>query len=300
MTKIIAGRASLKLAIQICQKLRLSQIEALIEHFQDKELRIQLADNVYAEDVVIVQSTSQPANDHLMELLLLVDAAKRSGARKVIACVPYFGYSRQDKQFYNFEPVSAHLVATMLEAAGVNNLITIDLHSKKIKDFFKINVQNIETTNLFANILKNKPNLIVVSPDIGGIIRSHKLSDKLGVGLAITNKIRKVHNTCKIDEIIGNVLDFHCVIVDDIIDTGDTLCQTTELLIKKGALSVEAIATHAVLSGNAINNLKNSAISKIIVTNTIQQTNLPEKFEVVDVTNLLSNHIRKTELMINI
>ena len=293
MTKIIAGSASLQLANQICQNLGVPQVEAFIERYQDEELRVQLADNVFENDVIIVQSTSKPANDHLIELLLLIDAAKRSGARRVIACVPYFGYSRQDRPSYANGPISARLVATMLEAAGVDHLITLDLHSQQAEGFFKIGVQNIETITLFAGLLKNRPNLMIVSPDIGGIIRARKLSGLLGVDLAVINKVRKSHNICQMGEVIGNVAGFNCVLVDDIIDTGGTLCQAAELLMQSGALSVEVVVTHAVLSGQSVANIAKSAITKITVTGSIEQTNLPDKFIVADIVPLLWNSLKK-------
>ncbi len=293
MTKIIAGSASLQLAKRLNQALGLSRVEARIESYLDEELRVQLADGVCGEDVIIVQSTSKPANDHLMELLLLIDAAKRSGARQVIACVPYFGYSRQDRPSYANGPISARLVATMLEAAGVDHLITLDLHSQQAEGFFKIGVQNIETGALFADLLKNRPNLMIVSPDIGGMIRARKLSGLLQVDLGVINKIRKSHNTCQMGEIIGEVAGFHCVLVDDIIDTGGTLCQAAELLMQNGALSVEVVVTHAVLSGQAVAKIAQSAITKITVTGTIEQANLPDKFTVVDIVPLLGQSLQK-------
>jgi ribose-phosphate pyrophosphokinase len=289
MTKIIAGSSSKKLAQQLSASLNIAQVEAFIERFEDEELRVQLADGVHEEDVIIVQSTSKPANDHLMELLLLVDAAKRSGARRVIALVPYFGYSRQDRPSYAFGSISARLVATLIEAAGVDHLITLDLHSQQAEGFFQIGVQNIETLTLFAELLKSQSNLMVVSPDIGGMIRARKLSSLLGVDLAVINKIRTTHNTCQMSEIIGNVAGKNCVLVDDIVDTGGTLCKAAALLMQHGALSVEAIATHAVLSAN----IEASVIKKITVTGTIEQTQLPSKFAVADISVLLGKNLKR-------
>ena len=293
MAKIIAGSASSQLVNTLCQNLDMPKIDTFVERYQDQELRVQLSEGAYNEDVIIVQSTSKPANDHLMELFFLVDAAKRSGARKVIAVVPYFGYSRQDRPSYAYGPISARLVASLLEASKVDHLITIDLHSPQIEGFFKINVQNIETTNLFANSLKGKLNLTIVSPDIGGLIRARKLSGLLNTNLAVISKIRKNHNTCEMDGIMGDVKGNHCVLVDDIVDTGNTLCQAAELLIKNGALSVEAFATHAVLSEQAINNISNSAIDKMVVTNSINQSNLGSKFKVIDIAPLLAENLKK-------
>jgi len=293
MTKIIAGSASLSLANKLCQALQIPQVATSIERYMDQELRVQLQDSVYGEDVIIVQSTSKPANDHLMELLLLTDAAKRSGAHRVIACVPYFGYSRQDRPSYDFGPISARLVATMLESAGVDHLIALDLHSQQVEGFFKIGVQNIATTTLFADLLRGKSGLMIVSPDIGGTIRARKVSQLLGVDLGVIDKIRQSPNTCQIGEFIGNVIGFHCVLVDDIIDTGGTLCQAAELLIQKGALSVEVLVTHAVLSDQAVAKIMASAIKQITVTNSIEQVDLPSKFNVVDIAALMSDNLRK-------
>jgi ribose-phosphate pyrophosphokinase len=293
MAKIIAGSACSQLVNTLCQNLDIAKIDTYIERYQDQELRVQLSEGAYNEDVIIVQSTSKPANDHLMELFLLVDAAKRSGARQVIAVLPYFGYSRQDRPSYAYGPISARLVANLLEASKVDHLITIDLHSPQIEGFFKINVQNIETTTLFASSLKDKPNLTIVSPDIGGLIRARKLSGLLNTNLAVISKIRKNYNTCEMDGIMGDVSGAHCVLIDDIVDTGNTLCQAAELLMKNGALSVEAFATHAVLSEQAINNISNSTIDKMVVTNSISQSNLGPKFKVIDIAALLAENLKK-------
>ncbi len=292
MTKIIAGSTSKKLAQQLSANLNITQVEAFIERFEDEELRVQLANGVHDEDVIIVQSTSKPANDHLMELLLLVDAAKRSGARRVIALVPYFGYSRQDRPSYAFGPISARLVATLIEAAGVDELITIDLHSQQTEEFFKIGLQNIETTSLFADFLKAKQKLMIVSPDIGGTIRARKLSSVIGAEFVVINKIRKSHNTCQMAEISGDVLGQHCVLIDDIVDTGGTLCKAAEFLMQRGALSVEAIVTHAVLSGQAVMNIEASAIKRMTVTETIEQQYTSPKFNVLDISVLISSILK--------
>ena len=293
MTKIIAGTSSKKLAEQLSENLKITQIEAFIEHFEDGELRVQLASSTSEEDVIIVQSITNPANDHLMELLLLVDAAKRSGARRVIALVPYLGYSRQDQPSHN-GPVSAHLVAKLIEAAGVDHLITIDLHSQQIEGFFKIGVQNIETATLFAEFLKGRSNLIIVSPDAGSTVRARKLSSMLGVGIAVINKIRKSHNTCQMYGVTGDVAGKHCVLIDDIIDTGETLCKAAELLVQHGALSVEAMVTHAVFSRQALGNVEKSNIKKIAITNSIEQTGLPDTFMVANMVPLLIDALALT------
>lgn len=292
MTKIISGTSSKKLAKQLSENLNIAQIEAFVECFEDGELRVQLASSVDKEDVLIVQSTSKPVNDHLMELLLFVDAAKRSGARQVIALIPYFGYSRQDQLSYNFGPISARLVATLIEAAGVDYLITVDLHSPQTEEFFKINVQNIETTTLVAGLLEDKSNLMIVSPDLGGVFRARKISDILGVDMAVISKIREASNTCLMNEIIGDVTGKNCVLVDDIIDTGETLCKASELIIQRNSLSVEALVTHGVLSKKALANLEKSEIKKVTITNTIERINLVDKLTIVDIAPLLMSALR--------
>lgn len=289
MTKIISGTHSKKLATQLSKNLKLSLVEAFVDHFEDEEIRIQLASGIHREDVLIVQSTSKPVNDHLMELLLLADTAKRLGARRIKALVPYLGYSRQDQPFSSFGPISAQLVATLIEAAGIDYLITLDLHSQQTKKFFKIDVQNIETTTLFTKILNDSVNLIIVSPDKGGKDRANKLSNSLGVNFAVMNKMRKSHNICQMDGMIGDVIGKHCVLLDDIIDTGQTLCKAAEFLMQHGALSVEAMVTHAVLSRRAIENIEESVIKKITVTNSIEQAYLSNKFKVIDIAPLLTD-----------
>ncbi len=293
MKKIIAGTTSRSLAKSLALNLGIQEISVSIERYLDQELKVQLAEDVCSDDIIIVQSTSKPANDHLMELLLLVDAARRLGARRVIACVPYFGYSRQDRPSYKFAPISASLVASIMETAGIDHLVTLDLHSQQIEGFFKIGVQNLDTIEVFASHLKNRPNLMIISPDIGGTIRAKKLSGLLGTDLAVINKTRKSSNTCEMESIIGNVQGFECVIVDDIIDTGQTLCKAAEILINQGASCVEVMASHAVFSGDSLKNIENSAIKKVTVTNSIEQKILPKKFNVIDIAPIVSNYLNK-------
>lgn len=289
MTKIISGTSSKELAIQLSKNLSIPLVEAFVNHFEDKELQIQLTGAVHGENVLIVQSTSKPVNDRLMELLLLADTAKRLGARRVRALVPYLGYSRQDQPSCNFGPISAQLAATLIEASGIDSLITFSLHSQRTEKFFKIDLKNIEPTTLFAELLNNFVNPIIVSPDKGGKDRAYKLSHSLGVNLVIMDKVRKSHNIYQIDEIIEEVVGKHCVLVDDIVDTGQTLCKAAELLIQHGALSVEAMVTHAVLSRKAIDSIEKSPLKKITVTNSIKHAYLPNKFRVIDITPLLTD-----------
>jgi len=291
--KIISGRSHVQLAKRLAINLGAPYVHTQIETFNDLELRIQILEPLYEQDVVIVQSTSKPANDYLMELLLLVDTAKRAGAKRIIAVVPYFGYGRQDRPSYDYGPISARLVATLLEAAGVDHLITLDFHSKQLLGFFKIGVQNVEPLPLFTPHVKDLTQSIIISPDIGGLIRARKFSETFNINLAIINKSRDASRTCHMSEIIGNVCGKHCILIDDIVDTAGTLCQAAELLMQQGAVSVEAFITHGVLSGEAIERIQRSAIRNIFITDSIVNGTLPDKFKVVSVVNVLSDALRR-------
>ncbi|WP_316353201.1 ribose-phosphate diphosphokinase [Candidatus Trichorickettsia mobilis] len=293
MLKVTSGNSHITLAKQLSQQLNIEYIAADIQKFADEELRIQFTTPLYTDDIIIVQSTSNPANDYLMELLLLVDAVKCAGAQRIIAVMPYFGYSRQDRPSYDYGPISARLIATLLEAAGVDQLITIDLHSSQIEGFFKIGVQNINSIPLFTTSITENQNLVVVSPDIGGINRAQKLSSYLGVDIAIINKIRNTYNKCSMQQLIGNVSGKKCLLIDDIVDTGNTICQATDLLLDKGAVAVEAFITHAVLSEPAISNIMQSRLEKISITNSIVHHHLPRKFKVIGLNSLLAQAIQK-------
>lgn len=291
MTKIISGNSSKKLARDLSEYLGMEYLDAQIERFADQELRVQLAKHIHRDDAIIVQSTCRPANDHLMELLLLVDAAKRAGANKVTALIPYFGYSRQDRVSYEWGPVSARLVATLLEASGVDHIITLDLHSHETEGFFKIGVQNIDPTPLFVAAINKPSNLVVVSPDVGGFIRAKRLSESLDADLATINKSRSKHNKCQMDSVIGDVAGKNCLIVDDIADTGETLCKAATLLKENGAANIDAIVTHPVLSGDAAGKLDKAPLGKIITTNSIPQNSLPPKFIIIDIIPVIARAI---------
>ena len=293
MTRIVAGSSCKEIAQSLGKALSLECLEAQVERFADEELRIQIPCSLHKQDVVIVQSTSRPANDRLMELLLIIDAAKRAGSNRIIALIPYFGYSRQDRPSYQWGPISARLVTTMLEAAGIDHVITLDLHSKQLEGFFKVGVQNIDPAPLFASMLNDEQDIAVVSPDIGGLSRAKNLAELIDAEIVITNKTRKSHNECYMDNVIGEVSGKNCVIVDDIVDTGNTLCKAAELLISEGAASIQVFITHGVLSGNAIENLQNSAIEKITITGSIPQPELPSKFFIADAIPLLEKALQR-------
>jgi ribose-phosphate pyrophosphokinase len=286
---IIAGNSHQELSQTIASKLHVPLIIANTKKFEDQELRIQMDGNLWQQDVIIIQSTSKPANDHLMELLLIADTAKRAGSNHITAVIPYFGYGRQDRPSYSNGPISASLVATLLEAAGVDRVITLDLHSKQIEGFFKIGVQHFDALSLFAKLFKDTNNYIVVSPDIGGVTRAQKFANLLGVELAIINKVRSSNGKCVMNNIIGNIEGKNCIIIDDIIDTGETLHHACELLMQNNALSVSACVTHAVLSKLSIEHIENSNFANIYITNSIKQESLSTKIKVIDISDLIQN-----------
>ena len=285
---IIAGTSHPELADDISQLLKIPCIHAIVNWFEDQELRIQIPAHLHGEDVIVVQSTSKPANDHLMELLLIIDTARRAGAKTITTIIPYFGYSRQDRPSYEYGPISASLVANLLEAAGINRIITLDLHSRQIEGFFKAGVHNISPLTLFAPLFPEKDSYAIVSPDVGGLVRAQNFSSLLGVGLAVINKVREQNGVCKMSKVIGSVKGKHCILVDDIVDTAGTLCLAAELLLARGATAVTACVTHGVLSGEAIEKIEKSAINRIYITNSIKHSKLPDKFEILPIASLLA------------
>jgi ribose-phosphate pyrophosphokinase len=293
MTTVVGASSCKSIAQDISTHLGVRYIDATVERFSDQELRIQLPCSVYEEDVIVVQSTCNPANDHLMELLLIIDAVKRAGSRRVITVIPYFGYSRQDRPSYAWGPISARLIATMLEAAGADHMVTLDLHSRQAEGFFKIGVQNIDPIMVFASAIPHLKNILVVSPDIGGLVRAQRFADTLQSELAVIHKTRKTHNACEMHTVIGGVAGKNCILVDDIVDTGATLCQAAVLLKTHKAKSVNIMVTHAVLSSNAQDKLCAAPIDSFVTTNSIPQMLDLKRFQVLDVAPILSQAIRK-------
>jgi ribose-phosphate pyrophosphokinase len=285
--QIISGSSNQALAKKIAQNTGYKLLHTKINNFGDGELRIEIDDNI-EEEVIIIQSTSHPANDHLIELLLLIDTAKRAGAKIITAIIPYFGYSRQDRCTYKHGPISASLVAKILEAAGVTKIITLDLHSKQLEGVFNVPIINLDPASIFFPIYKDTPDTIVVSPDIGGIARARNFSSLLGKDLAIINKSRDNNNECFMSQVIGHVKDKKCIIIDDIVDSGNTLCKAADLLKENGALQIEAYITHAVLSSDAKEKIMLSKIDKIFVSNSISHKTLPNKFVTICVEELIS------------
>lgn len=271
---IFSGNANLPLAEKICQHLHVPLGKATVGKFSDGETMIEILENVRGHDVFIIQPTCAPTNDHLMELIGLADALRRASAMRITAVVPYFGYSRQDRRVRSARvPITAKVVADILTTVGIGRLLTVDLHADQIQGFFYIPVDNIYATNLvLEDIRKRKfPNPMVVSPDIGGVVRARAIAKRLNDSdLAIIDKRRLGPNRAEVMHLIGDVKNRNCILVDDIVDTGGTLCQAAKTLKDNGAATVTAYCTHPVLSGSAIQNIASSAIDEVVVSDSIQ------------------------------
>jgi ribose-phosphate pyrophosphokinase len=268
---IFSGNSNPALADKICEYLNLSLGNAQVKTFSDGEIQIEINENVRSKDVYVIQSTCSPVNDHLVELLLMIDAFKRSSARRVTAVMPYFGYARQDKKVAPRVPISAKLVADMLTIAGANRVITMDLHAGQIQGFFDIPVDNIFAAPLLIEHISNKFNdgLVIVSPDAGGVERARAFAKRLDADLAIIDKRRSAPNQAKAMAVIGDVNDKIAVILDDMVDTAGTLTEAVHALKEEGAREIHACCAHAVLSGPAIERIKNSEMKSMVVTDTI-------------------------------
>jgi ribose-phosphate pyrophosphokinase len=271
-TVLFTGNSNRVLAQEIGSHLGVELGKATVGRFSDGEVTVELHQNVRARDVFVVQSTCAPTNENLMELLIMVDALKRASARRITAVIPYFGYARQDRRPRSTRvPISAKVVANLLETVGVERLLTMDLHADQIQGFFDIPVDNIYASPVLLSDLKSKSyrDLIVVSPDVGGVVRARALAKQLGCDLAIIDKRRSSANVSEVMHVIGEVDGRNCVIMDDMIDTAGTLVKAAEVLKERGARSVYAYCTHAVFSGPAIQRITNSALDEVVITNTI-------------------------------
>jgi len=269
---VFTGNANPKLAEAVAQHLNIKLGNATVGRFSDGEVLVELLENVRGKDVFVLQSTCAPTNDSLMEVMVMVDALKRASAGRITAAMPYFGYARQDRRPRSARvAITAKVVADMLTGAGVDRLLTMDLHSDQIQGFFDIPVDNIYATPiLLADVWRqNYPDLMVVSPDVGGVVRARALAKQLDADLAIIDKRRPRPNVSKVMNIIGEVSGRTCLIMDDLVDTANTLCEAAKALKEKGATRVLAYCTHPVLSGPAIERIKNSAIDELVVTDTI-------------------------------
>jgi len=299
LMKILSGTSNLSLSRNIARQLKLKLVNTNIKSFADGEVYVEINENIRGNSVFVIQSTSTPANDNLMELLLCIDALRRSSAKNITAVIPYFGYARQDRKVVPRTSISAKLVSNLITNAGASRIVTVDLHSGQIQGFFDIPVDNLFTTPLFARYikknLKNK-NLICVSPDVGGVQRTRGLATKIDVDLAIIDKRRLQPGKSQVMRIIGNVQNKECIIVDDIIDSGGTIVNAVDALIREGAKSVYVFVTHAVLSGEAINKIKKSKINKLIITDSIDNTKKIKnvsKIQVLSIAPLMAEAIKR-------
>ncbi len=292
--KIFSGRASQNLAQKIAKSYGVSLGDVKVVDFSDGEFQPSFEETVRGQDVFIVQSTMPPA-DNLFELLLMVDAAKRASARKIIAVIPYFGFARQDRKDKPRVAIGAKLVASMLEAAGVDRLMTMDLHADQIQGFFEVPVDHLYASTIFFPELEalNTGNLIMAAPDAGGAKRANSYAKKLDVGLAICHKQRKKANEVAEMTVIGEVEGKDVILVDDMCDTAGTLTKAADLFMEKGAKSVRAFCTHAVLSGPAFERIQNSKLTELIVTDTIPLKQQSDKIRVLSVSDLFSDVIRR-------
>jgi len=290
--KIFAGRASKVLAEQIATKFGASLGDVKVTEFSDGEFQPSFEETVRGQDVFIVQST-MPPTEHLFELLLMVDAAKRASARKIIAVIPYFGFARQDRKDKPRVAIGAKLIANMLMAAGVDRVMTMDLHADQIQGFFEVPVDHLFASTLFFNEMKalDNGNLIMAAPDAGGAKRANAYAKKLDTGLAICHKHRKKANEIAEMTVIGDVAGKDVILVDDMCDTAGTLTKAAELFIEKGAKSVRAFCTHAVLSGPALERINNSKLTELIVTDTIPLKEKSDKIRVITVADLFADVI---------
>jgi len=288
--KVLSGSMHIKLARKLADSICCEYIESCVTAFDDGELRVKISKDLYGEEVVILQSTSRPVNDNLMELLLLIDAVKCSGARRVTAIMPYFGYGRQDHKFDDYGPIAARLVVSLFDVIKIDQIITIDLHSYQLEGFFKTPILNLDPISIFAPLIKSYKNPVLVAPDVGGVKRVRRASENFGTDMVIINKTRDTNNQCHAHDIIGEVKGRECVIIDDIIDSGHTLSKGAELLIKKGALSVNAFVTHPVLATDfAQDIIDNSYVQNLYVTDSIPlQKTSSSKFHELSIIKLLA------------
>lgn len=300
--KLIACNSNRELATGIAQHLNIPVANAIIRSFSDDEIFVEILENVRGEDVFVIQSTSKPANDHLMELLITIDALKRGSARRITACMPYFGYARQDRKSGPRTPISAKLVADILTSAGANRVLTLDLHAGQIQGFFNIPVDNLFAAPLFQKDIHehlSQTGLLVVSPDVGGLVRARDLAKRIPCGLAVIDKRREKPGVSEVMNVIGEVKGFHCIITDDIIDSAGTVCNAAEALIRAGAASVRAYVTHGVFSPPALDIIERSPLEEVVITNSILATDAVKKckkIRQIPLASLLGDAIERISL----
>jgi len=295
---LFTGNANHPLAEKVAEHLGVPLGQAEVGAFSDDEVHVEFQENVRGRDVFVIQPTCNPANRHLMELLAMLDALKRASAARITAVVPYYGYARQDRRANGRTPITAKLVADLITTAGADRVLTMDLHADQIQGFFDMPVDNIYASPVLLGELNRMAleNLVVVSPDVGGVVRARALAKRLDAELAIIDKRRPRPNEAQVMNIIGSVENRHCVIVDDMVDTANTLCRAATALKDKGARSVMSAVTHPVLSGEAMDNIENSGLDTILVTDTIplnEKAAVSDKVRVLSISELLAESIRR-------
>ena len=273
--KIVSANSNRPLANDIGKFLNTPLTQTVVRRFADMEVFVEIQENVRGEDVFVIQSTSFPANDHLMEMLICIDALKRASAKRITAVIPYFGYARQDRKPGPRTPISAKLVADIITKAGANRVLTMELHAGQIQGFFDIPVDNLISAPLFSNDIGRHvgfDDVVVVSPDVGGVVRARNIAERIGSTLAIVDKRRERPGESEVMNIIGDVSGKRCILIDDIVDSGGTLCNAADALMERGALDVRAYITHGVLSGEAVKRITQSSLKELVLTDTIEPT----------------------------
>jgi ribose-phosphate pyrophosphokinase len=298
--KLVSGNANRPLADAIAAHLRIRLTQASVRRFADMEIFVEILENVRGEDVFIIQPTSFPTNDHLMELLILCDAARRSSAKRITAVLPYFGYARQDRKSAARTPISAKLVANLITRSGADRVLTIDLHAGQIQGFFDIPTDNLFSAPVMVRDIKERldiSNAIVVSPDVGGVVRARALAKRIDAPLAIVDKRRDRPGESEVMNIIGEVRGKSCILIDDIVDSGGTLCNAADALLAEGAHDVYAYCTHGVLSGGAVARVASSQLRELVITDSIQPTEavkVARNIRVITIAPLMGEAIGRT------
>lgn len=298
--KLVTGNSNRALAQAISEYLEIPLTDCTVKRFADEEVFVEIHENVRGEDVFVVQPTNYPANDNLMELLVMVDALHRSSARRITAVIPYYGYARQDRKSAPRTPISAKLVANLITVAGVNRVLTLDLHAGQIQGFFDIPTDNLTAAPVMVQDIKSHydtKNVMVVSPDVGGVVRARNVASRIGAPLSIVDKRRPRAGVSEVMNIIGDVSGYSCIMVDDLVDSGGTLINAAEALLNAGAKEVSAYLTHGVFSQGAAERIAKSKLKEVVVTDSIQETDAVKKaknIRHISIANLLGEAIART------
>ena len=300
--KILSCNSNRPLAESISKNLNSQLVKAEVKRFSDMEVFVEVQENVRGEDMFVIQSTSYPANDNLMELLVSLDALRRASARRITAVIPYYGYARQDRKSGPRTPISAKLVANLITKAGADRVLTMDLHAGQIQGFFDIPTDNLFAAPVFLKDIEerynNKP-VVIVSPDVGGVVRARAIARRINANLAIIDKRREKAGSSEVMNIIGDVTNHHCILVDDIIDSGGTLCNAAKALMDVGAISVDAYVTHGVLSGSAVTRISNSPLDMLVTTDSIIATEavkISTNIRQISVAPIIGEAIRRVHM----